>query len=149
MREGSVLIPLRDSRVARATLLRWNLADFELSDEQLNAVDGWFLTIGIEIESLQLHLSQGEGVFWTTHCDSRVDAVDAKDVVGRIPHRPNWVRRSNRLWPQQNGTPLPFLGQATTSAYHVYLFGDTTRVLAAHLDHRDEQDVEDHYDQEA
>ena len=146
-REGSVLIPLHESRVAHATFLRWNLADFEIGDEHLNSVDGWFLTIAIEVETAQFHLSQGNSVFWTTHCDLRVDAIDAKDM-SPTTHRPNWARPSNRLWPQQDGTPLPFLGQATTSAYHVYLFGDATQIVVAHLDHRGEQDVEDHYDHE-
>jgi hypothetical protein len=145
-REASVLVPLHGCVVARATFLRWNLADFEVSDEQLNALDGWFLTIAMEIGAARLHLSQGSGVFWTTNRHAHIQAIDAEDV-GLAP-TPNWARRSNRLWPHLDGAPMPFLGQAFTSAHHVYLFGDTADVVV-HLDHRNEQDVEEHYDREA
>jgi len=146
---ASATISLRDGRVVRATFLRWNVADFEIADSELAAPAGWFHTIGLEMDATRWHLSQGDGVFWTTRPKVRIDAVLASEVRGQL-NSPKWKRRSDRFWPHLAGVPFPFLGQGSSEEHYVYLFGDiVSGELAAHLDGRDTQDVEDHYDEEA
>ena len=146
---GSTTISLRDDRLARATFLRWNLADFEISDPELAALTGWFQTIVLEMEATQWHLVQGNSTFWTTLPEACIDAILSSRVRCQS-NRPKWKRRPDHYWPHIAGAPLPFLGQGSTEVDHIYLFGDIpSSTLAAHVDHRDAQDVEDHYDEEA
>lgn len=146
---ASAAISLCDGRVVRATLLQWNFADFAIADPELATLGGWFQTIGLEMDAIRWHLSQGDGTFWTTRPELRMDAVVASEVQDQL-NSPKWKRRSNRFWPHLAGVPLPFLGQGSSEEHHIYLFGDIGGgALAAHLDHRNTQDVEDHYDDEA
>jgi hypothetical protein len=143
----AVGVALLGGIVARIRFLRWDLRDFEPATGQLEARDGWVLTLTVEAGTAGLHLWQGDGVFYTAggRPVQHVDAATSGSVDG-----PQWHSRSNRFWPMAGYAPLPFRGQFRSTAYLGYVFGELAdESVAVSLCSPGEQDVEDHYETEA
>ena len=147
--EARGVVLLRDGTTVPTTFLRWNFSDFVADDPEPWMSDGWVRTVLIDFGSAPSHLSQGRCSFWSTHPDLRFESTP--NSARRHPvDGPLWRRRSDRYWPRLDDSFLPFLGQGAIGRHDLYLFGDMCkRMLAAHLVDRTEQDIEDHYDQEA